>query len=334
MKTFTLDPDKWYIVDAKTDEPLKPPFASMEKAQEAADKVSFGKQVAIKQGKNVNWKLGEGDMNEAKMDGEWSGRAASGSTKFKDLDDWKAAAKKIGAKVNIISSGHEAIKGDKCVGHCDEKGGWLKEDLNEAHELITPMMVGTPDERLEALTLWADIVTKLKKISELPSAENRTALLRAVQSEAQCTLNRVMNVVVLPSTTTPHAEEVVDVDHPISEELTKALVTGFTDPKKLAKYVFDNVKDQNEAHAWFMRQGTTEPAGKERAPAHHNFIMLLAAKQHLENMYARKAGRKIPYPDVEKERFEDVQVEESQEFGCNVTAERLAEIAGITNRKL
>lgn len=132
-KNFTLHPDKWYIVDAKTDEPMRAPLASQEKAQETADAVMWEKPIRIKQGKDVKWKLKE------------------------------------------------------------EEG-----KLAEAHELITPVLVGTPDERLEALNLWTTMVTTIKKISELPSAENKTSLLRAAKDEAQCAIDRVVNIVHVP----------------------------------------------------------------------------------------------------------------------------------------
>lgn len=79
-----------------------------------------------------------------------------------------------------------------------QRGKIWEEKIAEAHELITPVMIGTPEERLEALNLWAGVVTSLKKISELPSTENRTSLLRAAQTEAQCALDRVVNIVHVP----------------------------------------------------------------------------------------------------------------------------------------
>ena len=75
------------------------------------------------------------------------------------------------------------------------------EVIKESHELVTPVLCGTPDERIEALNMWTALVTTLKKMSELPSTENRVALLRCASRQASCDLDRITNVMPIPTPT-------------------------------------------------------------------------------------------------------------------------------------
>lgn len=75
----------------------------------------------------------------------------------------------------------------------------MTDTLKETHELITPVITGTPEERVEALNLWTTLVTTLKKMSELPSNENKLALLRGSRDQAECDLDRITNVNPIPA---------------------------------------------------------------------------------------------------------------------------------------
>ena len=176
-----LNPNKFYIVDADTDEPLDPPHNTSLDAQRKADSKQWGdkRKVAVKQGKDVKWQPGKKEAPMIKTSKPSVGPSSTGG------------------KPNSVVN--PQVK---------------EEALDEAHELVTPMMTGTPEERLEALNLWTGIVTSLKKISELPSNENKVSLLRAVQREAQCVSDRVLNVVHVPTAAAHESQE-----QPVAEDL-------------------------------------------------------------------------------------------------------------------
>lgn len=75
----------------------------------------------------------------------------------------------------------------------------MTDTIKESHELITPVIIGTPEERIEALNLWTTLVTTLKKMSELPSNENKLALLRGARDQSECDLDRVTNIAPVPA---------------------------------------------------------------------------------------------------------------------------------------
>ena len=68
------------------------------------------------------------------------------------------------------------------------------EPIKESMALTTPTFFGTTDEKLEALTLWTGLVASLKKVSELPTFENKVSMLSCLISEANQTMARVTNV--------------------------------------------------------------------------------------------------------------------------------------------
>lgn len=63
----------------------------------------------------------------------------------------------------------------------------------ENDELATPIFIGSVDERVDALSTWSSLITSIKKISELPSTQNRNSLLTGIQAEIGKTLNRITN---------------------------------------------------------------------------------------------------------------------------------------------
>ena len=79
------------------------------------------------------------------------------------------------------------------------------EDLNESINLLsTPTFVGTVDERVEALNLWTSLIGSIKKVTDLPSNENKVNILSYLITESTSGIERITNnstipVVYLPS---------------------------------------------------------------------------------------------------------------------------------------
>lgn len=68
------------------------------------------------------------------------------------------------------------------------------EDLNEGvNSLATPTFVGTVDERIEALNLWTALIGSIKKVTDLPSNENKVNILKFLISESSSGIERVTN---------------------------------------------------------------------------------------------------------------------------------------------
>ena len=273
LEATALHPTKWYVVDGDTDEPLNAPDVTQTAAQKTADSKQWGrKKIAVKQGKDVKWKPGQKESPMVKS----AGSKPTGTTP---------------------SVGPSSVGGKKME----------QQEVKEAHELVTPVMTGTPEERLEALNLWTGIVTSLKKISELPSNENKTSLLRAVQREAQCVIERVLNVVQMPAVA--HSENVE-----VSEDAT---VSSFKTAKDLADYVIGKFKNKNDAIKYMDQDMPHDKYEKDQMSKYLDAKRLVSA--HFDSVARTGSGLK---EEIEESK-------EIDEFASTVTAERLAQLAGI-----